>query len=215
MVSITLTDRSGNPITDFNDTDIFEFYLEVDEGTTLGESCGAAGRVEYERAVCSFYDIQQSKWSTEGCVTLSPEPETVWLQGENKTVIHCRCNHLTDFAALRARTVEKDGCNMQLLPAFITLTVIYFSLLAHTSYKLYLECRQYQRASSKERMDLRAKLLTLALVAMTLFLQTLHCFRFSLPKSGALGSPISDALLSALPYLAMFFLFSRYAVNLS
>ena len=45
-----------------------------------------------DKVDCAFWDFNQSKWSSEGCYKLEDESDLL------HTV--CKCNHLTNFAAL-------------------------------------------------------------------------------------------------------------------
>lgn len=142
--------------------------------------------------VCNFWDVENNKWSTDGCETISDPAANIYT---------CSCTHATDFSMLLLDSGVGD-C-VQVVPhiePFFTFAAVYILIgLVALFYgsKLMTLCR--------EKCHLEMILEHLGVFAVCVLRTFLSLYQAGL---GGSISFITIASISAVPRLLEFFMFS-------
>jgi hypothetical protein len=122
--------------------------------------CGGGGDAP-AAPECHFFDVAEQRWSREGCRSSS-------LLASAEGSVQCECDHLTDFAVLRAASFAKGGGEGERLlggPGYLALALVYAGVGAVATDKLFIVLRAQKCAMFVLASELALVTLTAALRA--------------------------------------------------
>lgn len=145
-------------------------------------------------AKCVWWDVHDNVWRTDNCVAT---PVTL---SNGKPGTKCSCNHLTDFAVLldQARPCGGETSSNE---SYIFFASVYALILLYC----VVVTSRLQMLNERSTIFLRSQHLAIGSVALVRMISSIRYF-------GVLGdSLIFEGIITTLPYLLEFWIFTRLA----